>query len=306
MRTRFLAAAGRPEVLDRLIEARGWSAPPSGWTQLLRTPDLFILAEAEQPALVFPGGAVLGTLFNRGTAHTVERPDSRLGHGILNSRGQCLVDDHWGAWFAIFAEGGRHWALRDPSPFAPAYYRTDRGLSVYYSDLEAALELDPGPGGADLEFLRQWLAFPHLRTARTGLVGMTELLPGCRREIGPAVEALTLTWDPWTFASGQRQLFDFEAASEQVRSETLRTVAAQVRGRGRLLLELSGGLDSSVVAASLKACELPFMSVNFATRTAEGDERHYARAVAAMASARHFEIGEGDATLSFAFPNVFG
>jgi asparagine synthase (glutamine-hydrolysing) len=46
------------------------------------------------------------------------------------------------------------------------------------------------------------------------------------------------------------------------------------------LLQLSGGLDSSILAAALSAAGRPRSAVTFATRSAEGDERRYAQAVA--------------------------
>lgn len=302
MRARFLAAAGPEQRLRKLIEARGWERSlPAGWTILLRLRELLILARTDGPSLLFPNGAVLGTLFD-GT-DPVRQPTPRLNEAVEAGRGQILIDDHWGAWFAVFADKGGHWALRDPSAFAPAYYRTEEGVSLYYSDLEAAGELAPRDQAVDLEFLRHWVTFPHLRTARTGLEGTSELLPGTRRAVVGRSVTLSTAWDPWSFASADRQIMDFDDAAEHLRDEAIRVIPALARGRGRLLLELSGGLDSSVIAASLKAGGLPFMTVNFVTRTAEGDERRYARAVADMASEQHFEIAERDAILDLALPD---
>lgn len=304
MRTRFLAAAGSAESLRKLVEARGWEKSlPAGWTMLLQLRDLLILTREDGPSLVFPTGAVLGTLFSGTDPQPVRQPTARLHEEIEARRGQNLVDGHWGAWFAIFAGNGGHWALRDPSAFAPAYYRTEEGLSLYFSDLEAARELIPGDHAVDLEFLRHWVTFPHLRIARTGLEGISELLPGTRRTVAGEEEKLTTAWDPWAFASADRQIMDFECAAERLRDEAVRVISALARERGRLLLELSGGLDSSIIAAALKAGELPFMTVNFVTRTAEGDERRYARAVAEACSQQHFEITEKDAILDLGLPD---
>lgn len=300
MRPRFLAAAGPAKPLERQIEARCWpSSLPSGWKVLLHDDDLIIFAPDTEPALLFGNGAVLGSLFRRVDSRRVPEPTRELGQHIEATRGQCLIEAHWGAWFAVFSGAGGHWALRDPSAFAPVYYKAEDGVSLYYSDLGAALELGVEPGRPDLDFLRHWVTFPHLRTARTGLQGTSELLPGTRREVTDAAETLTVAWTPWTFAAADRQIAEFEDAAERLRREALNTVPAQARERGELLLELSGGLDSSVIAASLKAAGLRFRTVNFVTRTAEGDERRYARAVAAITSAQHFEIEEVEAPLDF-------
>ena len=293
MHTRFVAAAGPPLLLDSLCGRRRWpEALPPPWKVLIRLERLIVLVRGDAPSLLFPSGTVLGSLFSSQDSRPVHEPNPRLGDEILATRGQRLVDSHWGAWFAIFSDGEGHWALRDPSAFLPVYFRSVGGVSFYFSDIEAAVELDPVNEMPDPEFLRHWLAFPHLRTARTGVKGVTELLPGTRRTLAYGQASITAVWSPWTFAAADGQIYDFEEAAARVREEAFRTIPAQARGRGRLLLELSGGLDSSVVAASLKADGVAFRSVNFVTRTAEGDERRYARAVAEGRSDRHDEIQE--------------
>jgi asparagine synthase (glutamine-hydrolysing) len=302
MRARFLAAAGDPGQLERLVAARAWDPPPRGWAPIMRRRGLFILAREGTPRLVFRDGAVLGTLFARDRPEPVADAVPQLERSIAASRGQVLVDRHWGVWFAIFADGKGHWALGDPSPFAPAYYRVRDGVSFYVSDLAAASELDPGAHAPDLDFLRRWITFPHLRTASTGLADMKELLPGTRRRVAGGRADIDIAWNPWAFTAKDRAIADFGEAASAVRREVLRTVPALARGRSNLLLELSGGLDSSIVAAALNAAGLPFDTVNFVTRRAEGDERPYARAVAALNPGRHFEIDEGEAMLELALP----
>lgn len=303
MRARFLAAAGAPERLDRLAASRRWASPPPGWTMVLRQPGLIVLARDGAPLRLFAAGALLGTLFAGDEPAPVSEPGSSLDKAITASRGQALIDRYWGAWFAIFADPGGHWALRDPSPFAPVYYRTREEVSVYVSDHAAAAELDQRDEQVDLDFLGHWISFPHLRTPRTGITGIRELLPGTRRRVAGGVESEGAAWDPWSLTARDREIDDFEKASIAVRREILRTVPALARGHEGLLLELSGGLDSSVLAAALREGGLSFDTVNFVTRTAEGDERPYARAVAALNPGRHFEMDERDAILDLSLPD---
>lgn len=304
MRSRFVAVAGPAERIRGLPQARDRpDALSLGWKTMLRLDDLVVLAREDETSLVFSKGVVLGTLFERADASPVRQATPRLEDDIIRSRGQNLIDRHWGGWFAIFSGDDGHWALRDPSAFSPAYYRARDGISFYFSDLVAAEELDVALGAPDLEFLRHWVTFPHLRTARTGLQGTSELLPGTRREVMTDRQLPTAAWNPWTFAAADRQISDFGSAAEHLRRGLLQTVPAQARGRGQLLLELSGGLDSSIIAAALKAGNQPFMSLNFVTRAAEGDERRYARAVAAMTSDRHLEIQELETSVELGLPD---
>ena len=304
MRARFLAAAGSPPAVELFLRAKGWpQALPPGWDLPLRIPGLAVAARPNGSSLIFSSGAVLGSLFSRVDARPVLHSESRLEREIMASRGRRLVERCWGAWFAIFVDAqDGHWAIRDPSSFAPAYHREVDGLTLYFSDLRTASELGAGPSEPDPDFLAQWLVYPQLRTERTGARDTRELLPGTRRTVSSEGTSTTMVWSPWQFAGADRQILDFEDAAERLRRTALQAIPAQARGRGRLLLELSGGLDSSIVAAALKAGKVPFESLNFATRTAEGNERRFARAVAAAASSEHFEIEETDSPLELGLP----
>jgi asparagine synthase (glutamine-hydrolysing) len=57
-------------------------------------------------------------------------------------------------------------------------------------------------------------------------------------------------------------------------------VEALAPTNGSILLELSGGLDSSILAAALSGCPAATSALNLVTPGPEGDERHYARATA--------------------------
>lgn len=304
MRARFFAASGSPPAVEAFLRARGWPQTlPPGWDVPVRLPGLAVAAKPSGSPLIFSSGAVLGSLFARVDAKPVLHAEPHLEQEIRASKGRYLVERCWGAWFAIFVDGrDGHWALRDPSAFAPAYYRQVEGLSVYFSDLRTASQFGAEPSEADPDFLAQWLVYPQLRTERTGARETRELLPGTQRTVSSEGASTSVVWSPWRFAGAERQILDFEDAAERLRRTALQAIPAQARGRGRLVLELSGGLDSSIVAAALKAGKVPFESLNFATRTAEGDERRFARAVAAATSNGHFEIEETDAPLELGLP----
>jgi asparagine synthase (glutamine-hydrolysing) len=305
MRPAFLAVAGPPFEVDSFLRGRRWpDRLPTGWTLALRLPGLAVVARPAAGALLFSDGAVFGRLFSRADAGPIQDASTSLGQEISASRGRFLVDRCWGAWFAIFTDRtGGHWALRDPSALAPAYWRDAGVASCYFSDLRTATDLGLAPSEVDSEFLPHWLVYPHLRTERTGLRDVRELLPGTRRTVSASGASTATLWSPWHFAGAAGQIDDFEDSAERLRRTILQAVPAQARGQGSLILELSGGLDSSIIAAALRSGGVSFRSLNFATRTAEGDERRYARAVAAALSAGHFEIDEADTPLELGLPD---
>ena len=70
-------------------------------------------------------------------------------------------------------------------------------------------------------------------------------------------------------------------AAEQLRAVILRCVEARTSDLDSALLLLSGGLDSSIVAAALAACGRRTSALNMVANRIAGDERDYARLVAA-------------------------
>lgn len=305
MRARFLALAGEPSAVALACASKNWPAHlPRGWAALFDAPGLFLASRAGTPVLSLPRGAILGRLFGRATGAPIAKPGEAFSQAVEETQGRHLIEQFWGSYCAILQHGpSAHWVLRDPSGCLPVYHAEAGGVHCYFSDLATALELQAAPLDLDPLFLSKWLTFPYLRSERTGLSSIKELLPGVLRRVQQGQVSLLSLWSPWMFADPARRIGDFDEAATRLREEALRTIPAQAAGCGALVLELSGGLDSSTIAAAFKAAGLPFMSVNFATRSADGDERRYARVVADATGARHLEVVEGQALVDLALPD---
>jgi asparagine synthase (glutamine-hydrolysing) len=222
-------------------------------------------------------GVVIGAIFPR--EYNSASTFSRLLQCI--SSAEEIVAHHWGGYVAFLHSSGTHLeVVRDPTGTLPCYRRTVDGLDWLSSDLALLM------GGAerippiDWEFVRQLIGFPHLRGSRTGLAGVDEVLPGCRLVLNRPNALPDCLWSPWTFTRRDLQVTDFEEACSGLRQEVMRSVQALARPYPRVLLELSGGLDSSILAAALSNAGIETIGLNLATQDAEGDERRYARLVA--------------------------
>ena len=292
---RFLAFAGEPERLGHFLSGLvpDGRRPPR-LNRIFDASDLAVFASPETPylALQEERGVLLGRLFRGGDSwpriETLSLPESR--HAAW-SGGKSLLAGNWGNYVAFLRDEHRVAVMRDPSAAVPAYHCDLDGVQVYFSDLDLCGDLGLDNIPVDEEFLRQWLTWPYLRTARTGLAPIKELVPGTIRRSGGSHSAIETAWTPWAAAPGQ-QIRAFEDAAERVRATVLGTVGAQLAGHDRLLLELSGGLDSSIVAAALAAADMRVPVVNFATLMPDGDERSYARIVAAALGFHLTEIEE--------------
>ncbi|MGC6331828.1 asparagine synthase-related protein, partial [Rhizorhabdus sp. FW153] len=120
-----------------------------------------------------------------------------------------------------------------------------------------------------------------LRGRLTGLEGISEILGGT--EINPFDETLpSVTWSPWPFTCPELEYQSSTEAISAIRATIIDVVAKSVAAASApVLLELSGGVDSSILAAALHTAARPFEAVNLMTPDKEGDERVYARLVAA-------------------------
>jgi len=303
---RYLALAGTREALrQRLSALVPRPEAPRRLNRIFDGGELVVFASPETPHLLLheEKGVLIGRLF-RGAERC--SPVDRLGlsesrHAAW-SRGSSLLESTWGGFVALLSDGGSVSALRDPSGAVPAYVADRDGLQLFSSDLELIEEIFPGALTLDEEFLRQWLTFPFLRTARTAAADVTELLPGTWRSCGPTEPASGTAWTPWTSAAPERSITSFDEAARRLRAVTLATVPVQLTGIDNQVLELSGGLDSSIVAACLAASGAEFRAATFATNLPDGDERGYARDVAEALGIELAELREDDLPLDLTPP----
>jgi asparagine synthase (glutamine-hydrolysing) len=89
-----------------------------------------------------------------------------------------------------------------------------------------------------------------------------------------------------------------------LRDALLHCVPALVPATGKIVLQLSGGLDSSIIAAALATAGRRFSAVTFATRAADGDERVYARETAGRLGVELVELVEDESAPDFARPSA--
>lgn len=250
-------------------------------------------------------GVVIGDLRAAGSTAKVER----LAAEPPDVLGRRLVDHCWGDYVAIteHADGGGAasiFAARAPSGVHAFRARRD-GLVFLSSHIELLHALGLAPAVIDVDFLAHHLAFSRLHTGATGIAGVDEILPGeSAIETGHGSERRTL-WSPWSFAAPDRRIDDFGKAARRVREAVLLAVAALVESHARVALELSGGLDSSIVAAALAAQGRAAIGINLVTPGGEGDERLYARAVSEQTGIALIEVPiEGDIDLTHVEPRV--
>jgi asparagine synthase (glutamine-hydrolysing) len=211
---------------------------------------------------------------------------------------QTFLRDFWGCYVLFSAAGDSHSVLRDPSGPVPVYHCTSGDLQLYASDSGMLALARTEPSRPDLDAVRHWLRFPFLRTARTGALNVTELLPGCLREVRAGQESVRPAWLPQRFAGRALAIASFAEAQTLLRETILQSVGLLAAGQSRIVLQLSGGLDSSILAAALSHAGIRYRAMTFATLAPAGDERRYARQVASHFGVQLHELTESDVDLS--------
>ncbi|MDZ3831948.1 MAG: asparagine synthase-related protein [Sphingopyxis sp.] len=221
---------------------------------------------------------------------------------IFSRRGSSIAEtgEGWGNFLAFCQNGSRFFIERAPMTGMPLYWARHRDGIVCASHLPLLDGLAIARG-IDWTFVAHCLAFRNLRTERTGLAGCAELLPGSRLALDGGELAIEQTWTPWDHVDKPNFVSASELASALER-QLLACTSALTASRRDIVLELSGGLDSSIVAATLANAGAECSAITFATLDADGDERPYARAVAERCGMALCEVEHDDRLIDLAAP----
>lgn len=225
-------------------------------------------------------GVVLGKLFDHSFAE-VTKLEAAKQHEILNTAGSHLVRSLWGTYIAVLSIDQQTMVVRSPSSDGSCNFAETQFGTIVASDPQLLLALDGRRPSIDFEAIKLHLQAISLRPRRTALTGINEILRGERLTIladgTPSIQAL---WSPWDFArDAVHRNTPLAVDATAVRDATLGSVSALTRSSSHLLLDLSGGLDSSIVAAALANAGRSFSCLNFRTSQPSGDERDFARSV---------------------------
>jgi len=242
-----------------------------------------LFAPKETPTLHLPGGGILlGDLYDE---------DGKLVNDLTglqhlstqSALRQHLLDHYWGEYllFQSAEEGtGSATLTRDPSGGMACAYSLQDGHGFITSDLAIASSLGLHYDRIDWDFVCHCLRYPQMKISRTGLAGISELLPGCMLTLDGETTRTALAWSPWAFVAPPQRHSDPIAAARTIREAIAMVVRAMAETDRTLLLELSGGLDSSIVGACLAGTRARVTCCTAVTPLPGADERRYASQIA--------------------------
>ncbi len=296
---RYFVIAWNPADPSQGVAARALSgrlqAASRPWCGRIARPGLLAFdsgtRESSSEAHVMPGG--MGVLFgkvfarvNAGASEVAASVDLLRVAKACGEGPRTLTERVWGRYVAIFDDPAGAWVLRDPSGALPCFTTRYRGAHVFFSDFEDCLALGLLSFTVNWDLVAAMVANSALHVRETGLREVSELLPGeCARMLPDGLDR-ALAWHPLDVAS-QEPIEDLRRATQLIHDTTHDCVQAWAGCYDGVLHSLSGGLDSSIVAACLASDRgsVPFTCLNYYAAGPQEDERPYARIVATHLSA---------------------
>ena len=190
---------------------------------------------------------------------------------------------------------------RDPLGVKPLYYGEVPGGLLFGSELKALAAHPAFDRGLDLASLSAYLTFEYVPAPFSIRLHTRKLLPGHALTFGRGglKEGAYWSWDirPWKGAT-------FMEAADRLRSEVRRSVKGQLISDVPLGVFLSGGVDSRIVAACMKAAGGAVESFSIGFEDPTFDESRFARSAAQHLGCSHHEHLFGESELLGQIPRV--
>lgn len=230
-------------------------------------------------------GCIVGPLFRRELPSTrVTNLDPAERQSIIDTGGGALLRAYWGAYIALLIDdNGTASVLRDPSGMMTCYMRREPGRVALASDMAALAE--PGRASVNYASIARMFAGIDSVGRQTGICGIEELLPGERLIVKGRESIIEQAWSPWDHVRGPRGR-TFEDAADALRRTLKDSIGQWSTIFDDILVGVSGGLDSSIVAAALGPRTPNLRCLTMVEPDSDGDERRYAEALVSKLGVR--------------------
>lgn len=230
-------------------------------------------------------GVVIGTLFRRdgGASSPISSLTVSEIEEIRKSRGTSLVHRHWGHYIALIGGSDGKWRIiRDPTGGFPCYYVRSHGVVFVFSHLNDCASVLPIKLSLNDSHLYSFLHLQRFPLRDTGFNEIEVIHAGEAVDFSKRATTRTFLWEPASFCRFPAEHENVEEGILSMRDAVMKCVHSWAACRPSILHELSGGLDSSIVLASLAAAPTAprLTCCTHVTDCPEGDERNYARLMA--------------------------
>lgn len=286
-RRTFLALCGRGGDAEAAVRTRDLACrlAADGWRSRGTTDRIAVWTPgSDWPAVhLGPAGAVIGDLHARPGADPPPHAQLRDPTADPLRIARRLAGEAWGGYVALLHHSpiGPVEVFRDPSgALGCVTWSLGDGVDVVADEVTSVPGwLRPRRMALDWNRIAAFLAVPTAVTTAPLFDDMTAVGPGHIRGLGSERSAIPV-WTPCAYANDRALDLD-EVQAELVRRVDA-AVEAVVGGHERVVMELSGGLDSSILAAAIGATSMTERVthwLNYREGRPEADEARFARAV---------------------------
>jgi asparagine synthase (glutamine-hydrolysing) len=273
--------ADDPAAVQEAREAESHLSRAMDWTPIHRGPDVRIWGSGPKRPGIYGKASVIivGTCLRRGSRSPCGVTDLHP-HVTARATAERLSRETWGSYVALLRDGTTSHLFRDPSGGLECLTWPLGRVRLVTSDSGPPVTgLLPRRAALDWDAIASWGVDRGLGASRSGLEGVETVLPGSLLRLDVADCIAQSIWSP----SHHAERPDHRDAAEGL-VEAVGLAAGGLVGSHELVInEISGGLDSAIVAATVVDRGLAprvAASLNYYGERPEGDERHYAQAVA--------------------------
>jgi asparagine synthase (glutamine-hydrolysing) len=193
---------------------------------------------------------------------------------------------------------------RDRVGIRPVFYARIGGHLLFASEVKAILAVAPAAAALDEQGLAQVFTFWGTVGQRTVFKGIRSLPAGHLLVVEKGAERLEKYWD-WTFPQGEGRMdLSMEEAAEQLHALLTDVVRQQLRSDVPVGAYLSGGLDSSGIAALARESVGTLQTFSLTFDDPEFDESGHQRRMAEHLGVRHSSIRCTTRDIGDVFPEL--
>ena len=241
---------------------------------------LHVATSQDRPLRTGDQGVILGRLFER-EERAVGQLEPDAANCLASEIVQRLCEAYWGHYVCLVQhpDGEGISVFRAPLGALPCFMVGFAGGLAIASDVDLLIACGLFRPAIDWDEVLRHLMVRDLVWPETCLSGLRELRGGQKLSLSRSGQDIEDVWSPAVFAKRDKLIRDPDTAARTVRETVCSSVASLASGEAGILLMLSGGLDSSLLASALTRQDVPVTCITFVTGDATGDERRYARQV---------------------------
>ncbi|MND52857.1 Asparagine synthase [compost metagenome] len=187
-----------------------------------------------------------------------------------------LIKNYWGSYIAIFFDKDEVKVFRDPSASKECLWYKDDERRLIFSDINSLYDKTKKRFEVNHEYIASTLYLSRVNNNRTALKNVLNLKPGCCLTISDGkVECF---WSPVQFVENRNKDLDIKILEKKLKDTVIDCIRTWGDVYESVLLNLSGRLDSSIVAICLKLFNNTSLNaLNISFESVVGDELKYAQ-----------------------------